>query len=121
MMLTRRKPKTLFRNSQIVPMGLRFHRRIRVLPGVHLNLSRSGIGASIGGRGAHVGITARGQRYASIGIPGAGVSWREYERRSAPRQCDQCGPGHVHFPAAWVLLAIGTVVALWIFGRAMLP
>ena len=44
----------------------------------------------------HVGITARGQRYASMGVPGTGVSWREYERKPAPRQCDLCQPGHAH-------------------------
>ena len=32
-------------------LGLRFQRRIRVLPGVHINLSLSGIGVSLGARG----------------------------------------------------------------------
>ena len=55
-------------------MGLRFQRRIKVFPGLRLNLSRSGVGLSVGGRGgAHVGITARGQRYAYMGLPGTGV------------------------------------------------
>jgi len=27
------------------------------------------------GRGAHIGITARGQRYTSVGLPGTGLSW----------------------------------------------
>ena len=44
-------------------MGLRFQRRIKVLPGLRINLSKSGVGFSVGGRGAHIGITARGQRY----------------------------------------------------------
>src|ERR1017187_10360807 len=34
-------------------MGLRFQRRIKVLPGVRINLSKSGLGFSVGGRGAH--------------------------------------------------------------------
>jgi hypothetical protein len=46
--------------------GLRFQRRIRVVPGVHANLSLSGIGVSVGPRGLHVGVTARGQRYVSV-------------------------------------------------------
>ena len=102
-------------------MGLRFQRRIRVLPGVHLNLSRSGVGVSVGGRGAHVGITARGQRYTSIGLPGTGVSWREYQRKPAPRQCELCQqPGHVHIPAALVvalLVLAGIVVLAAMSGR----
>ena len=58
--------------------GLRFQRRIRVLPGVHLNLSLSGIGVSVGPRGLHAGVTARGQRYVSAGLPGSGLSVRQY-------------------------------------------
>ena len=58
--------------------GLRFQRRIRVLPGVHLNVSLSGVGVSVGGRGFHAGVTARGQRYVSAGLPGTGLSVRQY-------------------------------------------
>jgi Protein of unknown function (DUF4236) len=100
-------------------MGLRFQRRIRVLPGVHLNLSRSGVGVSIGGSGAHVGITARGQRYSSVGLQCTGVSWREYGQRP-PNQCELCQhPGHVHIPAAVVIgmIVLGTILLLAAFGR----
>ena len=58
--------------------GLRFQRRIRVLPGVHINLSLSGIGVSVGPRGLHAGVTARGQRYVSAGLPGTDLSVRQY-------------------------------------------
>ena len=66
--------------------GLRFQRRIRVLPGVHINLSLSGIGVSVGARGLHAGVTARGQRYVSAGLPGTGLSVRQYGPvNSAPK------------------------------------
>jgi hypothetical protein len=66
--------------------GLRFQRRIRVLPGVHVNLSLSGIGVSVGPRGLHAGVTARGQRYVSAGLPGTGLSVRKYSPvNSSPR------------------------------------
>ena len=66
--------------------GLRFQRRIRVLPGVHINLSLSGIGVSVGPRGLHAGVTARGQRYVSAGLPGTGLSVRQYSPvNSTPR------------------------------------
>jgi Protein of unknown function (DUF4236) len=58
--------------------GLRFQRRIRVFPGVHVNLSLSGIGLSVGPRGLHAGVNARGQRYVSVGLPGKGLSARQY-------------------------------------------
>jgi hypothetical protein len=86
---------------------------------LHLNLSGSGVGFSVGARGAHVGITARGQRYASVGLPGTGVSIREYEHTPARRQCELCQPGHAHVPAGLVLFALALVgiAALAIFGR----
>ena len=108
-------------------MGLRFQRRIRVFPGVHLNLSRSGVGLSVGGRGAHIGITARGQRYTSVGLPGTGLSWREYQkptliesRGAVQRRCELCQPGHVHVHhvgCALVFLAGLVVWALWLLAR----
>jgi hypothetical protein len=76
-------------------MGLRFRRSIKILPGVRLNLSKSGLGISAGPRGLHVGIDARGRKYASAGIPGTGLSSRQYiggrraeamEERPVPEQ-----------------------------------
>jgi len=100
-------------------MGLRFQRRIKVLPGVRINLSKSGVGVSVGGRGAHFGIDSRGRRYTSVGLPGTGLSWREYQRKPAARPCDLCAPGHVHIsPAATIALLIaGAVVVLLLVGR----
>ena len=101
-------------------MGLRFQRRIKVLPGVRINLSKSGVGLSVGGRGAHIGITARGQRYTSIGMPGTGLSWREYQHRPAARRCVRlCAPGHVHIPPAIgiVLLIAAVLIVLVVLAR----
>ena len=60
-------------------MGFRFRRTIRVLPGLRLNLSRSGISTSVGVRGAHVTV-GHGQVRVSAGIPGSGLSYTESER-----------------------------------------
>ena len=53
-------------------MGFRFQRRIRIAPGVRLNLSRSGISTSVGGRG----FTLNSRGTATVGIPGTGLSYR---------------------------------------------
>jgi hypothetical protein len=55
--------------------GLRFQKRLRVLPGVRINLSKSGASASIGPRGADVNIGSRGIT-TNAGIPGTGLSYR---------------------------------------------
>jgi len=55
-------------------MSFRFFRRVRLLPGVHLNLSRSGGSISAGPRGAKVTVGPRGTR-ATAGLPGTGMHW----------------------------------------------
>ena len=55
-------------------MGFRFQRRIRILPGLSINLSKSGISTSVGARGAHVTVGKRGVT-GSVGVPGTGMSF----------------------------------------------
>lgn len=53
-------------------MGFRFWRRIRIAPGVTLNLSKSGGSLSFGPRGAKITVGPRGKR-ATVGLPGTGL------------------------------------------------
>ncbi len=57
-------------------MGLRFQKRIKIFPGVYINLSKSGVSASVGGHGATVNVGADGRRMITLGIPGTGLSYR---------------------------------------------
>jgi hypothetical protein len=57
-------------------MGFRFRRSVKVLPGLRLNLSKSGVSASIGRRGATINIGEKGAK-ATVGIPGTGISYTE--------------------------------------------
>jgi hypothetical protein len=61
-------------------VGFRFQRRIKILPGLAINISKSGVGLSAGGRGFHAGIDSKGRRYTSASLPGTGISWREYQK-----------------------------------------
>lgn len=70
-------------------MSFRFWRRIRIAPGVTVNLSKSGGSLSFGPGGAKFTIGPRGKR-ATVGIPGTGLfytttvpSGRSSGRRSA--------------------------------------
>ena len=56
-------------------MGLRFQKRIRVLPGVRINVGRRGVSTSVGVRGASITVGKRGT-YANAGAPGTGFSYR---------------------------------------------
>jgi hypothetical protein len=66
-------------------MGFRFSRRIRILPGVWLNLSKSGVSTSNGGRGAWSTFGKRGTR-TTVGIPGTGISYTHVEAQRPAQQ-----------------------------------
>ncbi len=53
-------------------MSFRFWRRIRIAPGVTLNLSKTGGSLSFGARGAHFTVGPHGRRV-TAGIPGTGL------------------------------------------------
>jgi len=56
-------------------MGFVFRKSIGAGP-FRVNLSKSGVGYSVGGRGFRTGISANGRRYSSFGVPGTGLSYR---------------------------------------------
>ena len=56
-------------------MGFRFSRRINLFPGLTLNLSGSGVSATVGVPGANFNISQRGV-YGTAGIPGSGLRYR---------------------------------------------
>src|SRR4051812_23614047 len=55
-------------------MGWRFSRRIKVLPGVSVNRSKSGVWTSVGRRGGTITIGNRRRRM-TLRIPGTGLSY----------------------------------------------
>lgn len=55
--------------------GLRFRKTITILPGVKINLSKTGVSTSLGGHGATVNVGTR-SRTITLGIPGTGFSYR---------------------------------------------
>jgi hypothetical protein len=67
-------------------MAFRFQRRIRIAPGVRLNISKSGVGGSIGRTGLRLGIDAKRRKYFSIGWPGSGLSYRAFLGRAVKHQ-----------------------------------
>ena len=57
-------------------MAWSFRKRIKLLPGVHINLSKSGVSTSIGPKGAKVTVGPKGT-YLHTGIPGTGIYNRQ--------------------------------------------
>ncbi len=65
-------------------MPFRFWRRIRLAPGVTLNLSKSTASLSLGPRGAKYTISPRGNR-ATAGVPGTGLFYTVHDRKRSGR------------------------------------
>lgn len=65
-------------------MGFRFQRRIKIMPGVTLNVGKRGVSTSIGRRGAHITFGQNGVR-TTVGSPEA--SWPHLSK------CPYCGHG----------------------------
>jgi hypothetical protein len=100
-------------------MGFRFHRSVRLLPGVRLNFSKSGVSTSIGTRGAWLTFGRKGTR-TTVGLPGTGIS---YTHTSSAHEHQDAGAPPAGASGRWlvallVMLAIAAVVG-WLIGVAM--
>ncbi|MYF36705.1 MAG: DUF4236 domain-containing protein [Synechococcus sp. SB0678_bin_12] len=73
-------------------MAWAFRKRIKVIPGVTINLSKSGISTSVGVRGASLTFRSDGV-YRNLGLPGTGIYSREkvdaYGSQGASRRGEQ--------------------------------
>ena len=56
-------------------MGLRFRQRIKLMPGLTLNLGKKSMSLSAGVRGASITKGTQGT-HANVGLPGTGLSYR---------------------------------------------
>lgn len=57
-------------------MGWRYRKRIKILPGIHINISKSGISTNVGVKGASVTFGPKGT-YVNTGLPGSGLYRRD--------------------------------------------
>ena len=75
-------------------MAWAFRRRIKVIPGVYVNLSKGGISTSVGVRGASMTFGSDGV-YRNLGVPGTGVYSRKkvgsYRKQESLRQGEPPG------------------------------
>ncbi len=78
-------------------MSLRFRKSIRIGKLARINISKSGIGASVGVPGFRIGMGTDGRVRRTVGIPGTGIYNTEViaspkkEARPPGRTCQSCG------------------------------
>jgi len=76
----------------------RYRKRVRLMPGVTLNISKSGISTTVGPRGANVNLGKSGA-FLNTGIPGTGIFRRDRiggGNKSTPRNSEQST-----YPSNW--------------------
>jgi hypothetical protein len=97
---------------------VRLFRRVRLAPGVSLNLSGSGPSVSLGVRGAHVTIGKSGVRQ-TVGIPGTGVFYTNREGWHSGVHSSSAVHGNEGTDAGavvlGVLMVLGLALILWRF------
>ena len=54
-----------------------FRKRVKLAPGLSLNVSKKGLGLSAGPKGLKGSVSAQGRITGSAGIPGSGISYRK--------------------------------------------
>lgn len=69
-------------------MGWRFRKSIKLGKGVRLNLSKSGPGISVGGKGFRIGVGPKGP-YSSASIPGTGLYSINYLKKGKSKRSSQ--------------------------------
>jgi hypothetical protein len=57
-------------------MGFYFRKSVKAGP-FRINFSKSGVGLSVGARGARVGVDSRGRQFTQISLPGTGLGYRK--------------------------------------------
>ncbi len=101
-------------------MGLRFRRTVRVLPGMHLNLSQRGLSTTLGAAGLSMNLGRHGVR-PNVGLPGTGISYRfdpiEAPGSEPPMERRSTYRGVLEIFAAMIGVVSGLLRAVAHFGR----
>src|SRR5665213_4060288 len=104
-------------------MGLRFSRRVKLLPGVRLNFGKTGVSTSIGRRGAWLTFGGRGGTRATVGLPGTGLSYTTQLGKKAPgpqtysssrKALVSSSMGANNRAIYWLLLVAAGFVSYWL-------
>ena len=84
-------------------MGFRFRKKVKIAPGIDLNLTKKGISStSVGKKGATFNLSKKGIKQ-TIGLPGTGLHY----------QTDKSTP-------AWLYIAIAVaIIVVLLFGKEL--
>lgn len=94
-------------------MGMRFRKSINLGGGARVNISKSGIGGSIGGKGYRYTKKANGGTRNTVSIPGTGISYvkesgSKSKKKSAEVKAMPQGKveNHIEFAFFWIIYRV---------------
>ncbi|MFX3619477.1 MAG: DUF4236 domain-containing protein [Sporolactobacillus sp.] len=100
-------------------MPLQYRKRIKIAPGIHLNLGKKSHSWSFGGRGAHTTYNPKTKKVTqSMDLPG-GLSWRkQYSNKKVPADPQPVENGATSFfdGVRMLFSAIWALIKLAFFG-----
>lgn len=93
-------------------MAFRFQKRIKIAPGLRLNISKTGVSTSIGTNGATVNLGKDGAQ-STVGIPGTGLSYRSKLTSGKTTTAPAASPAKSRRWLAVIGFAIIAGLAVW--------
>lgn len=98
-------------------MAFRFQKRIKIAPGLRLNISKTGISTSVGTNGATVNLGKDGAQ-STVGLPGTGLSYRSKLATGTAPDTRTAAPAKSNRWLAILGTAILAGLAIWAFAKA---
>jgi hypothetical protein len=79
-------------------MGLRFRKRVKILPGVHITIGLRSVGVSLGTRWLRFSFNTKGRQTTTLTLPGSGFSYQKswMPWRANPRRLRATGRRSQH-------------------------
>ena len=104
-------------------MGFRFHRSVKILPGVKININKKSSSITFGPKGAHYTINSKGKLTTTVGLPGTGLSYttstqKKHSRTATPTNAtagNKPAPPSPTPKEKWYKRTIGIILMLFIF------
>jgi hypothetical protein len=90
-------------------MGWSYRKSVNLGP-FRVNISKEGLGYSVGAKDFRVGVNARGRRYESVTVPGTGLTYRSSKARGQGMGCALVAMALL---AAFVALGIHGLISLY--------
>ena len=105
-------------------MAWNFRRRVKILPGVTLNVGKTGVSTSVGVKGAQMTFGKNGRR-TTVGLPGTGLSHSVVETRQSGEELQPIPVGFRASPLykigkGLVIAALAIAGALTVFFGALM-